>query len=252
MLLLRPLMRYADFKGRASRAEYWLFLTTQGLVYLVCVVMGAMSLANHDMGKGLLGLVGWLAVALLLMAVFALPNYAVLARRLHDTGRSALWMALMLPTIATNFMTITAMGSLAKQAPVAGLDGGVALKDAALSHLAGVGGVGMVASVCSLVLFVLTMLPGTRGPNRFGPDPKDPDAEAPSEHSGLDTDRWDALIAEAKGAVRSEEPYRPVLEFGPGSAQAAPAAVMPRPAVDWDRPAWDPGVAPSRPFGRRT
>lgn len=221
MLLLRPLMRYADFKGRASRAEYWLFLTTQGLVYLVCAVMAVMSLTHHDMGRGLLGLVGWVAVALVLMAVFALPNYAVLARRLHDTGRSALWMALILPTIATHFMTFTAIGSALQHGPIAGLDGGAALKDTALGQLAGVGAVGMVASVCSLVLGVLTLLPGTRGPNRFGPDPRDPHAEAPSDE-GMDTDRWDALIAEAKGATRVEKPYKPVFDFGPGPAQAAP------------------------------
>ena len=62
----------------------------------------------------------------------------------------------------------------------------------------------------------------------------------------------DALIAEAKGASRAEEPYTPVFDFGPGPAQTAPVASAPAPAVDWGRPAWDPGVAPSRPFGRRT
>jgi uncharacterized membrane protein YhaH (DUF805 family) len=253
MLLLRPLMRYADFKGRASRAEYWLFMTTQGLVYGICIVMAAMSLTNKSLASGLLGLVGWLAIALLLLVGLTLPNYAIIARRLHDIGRSAKWIGLLLPVIASHFTGLMSLVSLAR-AGTSGGESGAALAQAAIGNLAGGGVLGMVAVICSTVLTVMMLLPGTRGPNRFGSDPRDPDAIMPTGPAALDDDRWDALIAEAKSAARGQEPaHKPVFDFGPGpTAAPEPVRTLAPTPVDWGRPAWDPGVAPSRPFGRRT
>ncbi len=60
--------KYADFSGRASRAEYWWFYLFTFLVTIVtCGVAGL---------------------------VFIIPQYAVGARRLHDTGRSG-WLQLL-------------------------------------------------------------------------------------------------------------------------------------------------------------
>jgi uncharacterized membrane protein YhaH (DUF805 family) len=256
MLMFRPLMRYADFKGRASRTEYWLFMTVQAVFYLTCVVLAATSLSNGP--RGVLGLMSWLAVAGIGLLVFALPNYALLARRLHDAGLSAFWMALLLPNIATQFATFNAMGAMVRHAPVAGLEATVQghgpLEQAMAAGFAQVGMLSVLASVCSLVLFVMTVLPGKRGPNRFGPDPKDPDAAAPDPQS-LDEDRWDALIAEAKRGD-PDTPYKPIFDFGPGPIAPEPVrrqepAPFPAQPQQWAAPAWDPGVAPSRPFGRR-
>ena len=69
------LSRYADFKGRAGRPEFWWFVLFQFLV------MGVASLLG-DVVNGLAGL------ALLL------PSLAVNARRLHDVGRSGWWLLL--------------------------------------------------------------------------------------------------------------------------------------------------------------
>ncbi len=252
MLLLRPLIRYADFRGRASRGEYWLFMLTQGLIYIGCVVLAVTSLANGP--RGVLGLAGWLGFALLLVLAFALPNYAVLARRLHDSGRSAFWMALLLPTFATNLATFRAMGSLATQPQLAGLNTQDAMAQALAGPFASVGAIAIVASICSFVLFVLTLMPGTQGPNRFGPDPRDPDAKAPVRSAGIDDERLEELFAQARRESRAgEAPYKPVFDFGPGPIAETPAP--PARTIDWGQPtppAWDPGVAPSRPFGRRT
>lgn len=251
MLMFRPLMRYADFKGRASRTEYWLFMTLQGIFYLTCVVLAATSLSKGL--NGVLGLFGWLAVALIGMLAFALPNYALLARRLHDAGFSAFWLALLLPNIATQFATFNAMGSMVRTARAGGLEAGAAgygpVEQALAAGFGQVGLIAVVASVCSFALFVMTLWPGKRGPNRFGPDPKDPDATAPDPHA-LDEDRWDALIAEAKRGD-PDQPYNPVFDFGPGPSVPEPAPFPAQPQ-QWGNPAWDPGVAPSRPFGRRT
>lgn len=251
MLLFRPLMRYADFKGRASCGEYWLFVASQGVVYGGCLFMGVIGFNGPNAGAAILGLLGWLAIAGILVLALALPNYAVLARRLHDTGRSALWMALLLPTIATQFAAFRVAGSFATRGPIAGLGDGQGLEQAALQGMAGVGAIALVASICSFVLFVLTLMPGTRGPNRFGPDPRDPHGLSPIDAGDQAPDRWDDLIAEAGKAARAgEPPHKPVFDFGPGPA-AAPGPV-PAVAVERGLPAWDSGAAPSRPFGRRT
>ena len=72
---MHTLRKYADFSGRASRQEFWLFLVfvllANGIVRMVGMMFG--------MGLGFSGL-----VALLLL----LPQVAVAIRRLHDVGHS--------------------------------------------------------------------------------------------------------------------------------------------------------------------
>lgn len=67
------LSKYADFSGRASRSEYWWFFLT---VFLASAITGAIS----DVLQLIVGL-----------GLF-LPQLAVAVRRLHDTGKSGLWL----------------------------------------------------------------------------------------------------------------------------------------------------------------
>lgn len=75
-LAVGTLRKYADFKGRASRQEFWCFLAfvivAQAIAGLVGMLLG--------FGPALSGLVG-----LLLMV----PQIAVAVRRLHDIGKGA-------------------------------------------------------------------------------------------------------------------------------------------------------------------
>lgn len=71
------LAKYADFEGRAGRAEYWWFL-------LFVVLAGAAAT-----------LVAEVLGAVVLLALL-LPLLAAGARRLHDTGRSGWWQLLTL------------------------------------------------------------------------------------------------------------------------------------------------------------
>ena len=73
---------YANFRGRASRSEYW-------YIQLVSLLISAIDTAiNSDTFTNLLG-VAYLAVII--------PSLAVGVRRLHDIGKSAwylLWVLL--------------------------------------------------------------------------------------------------------------------------------------------------------------
>lgn len=81
--MLLPLKRYADFDGRSSRKEFWMFLLFTNLVAAALFVFGAV--VSPDLGVGLL-LLGVLGVLL--------PFIAVQVRRFHDQDKSG-WFALL-------------------------------------------------------------------------------------------------------------------------------------------------------------
>lgn len=150
--MLMPIRRYADFKGRSRRKEFWFF---QLLNFAVSVVLlgplyyamissmmatggmvepasyeasaaGAMQWADHPIAVGLAAL-----GALWALFVF-IPGIAVTVRRLHDRDMSGWWYLGMI---------------LASIIPLVGLIAGIAF-------------------------LVIMCLEGTRGANRFGDDPK--------------------------------------------------------------------------------
>ncbi|PZS37202.1 MAG: DUF805 domain-containing protein, partial [Pseudonocardiales bacterium] len=79
---LKVLRQYADFVGRARRAEYWMFMLVSLIVSIVLAIVQAV------VGTGLLDLLYSVAVLV--------PGLAVGVRRLHDTGRSAWWLLIAL------------------------------------------------------------------------------------------------------------------------------------------------------------
>tara|TARA_B110000503_G_C6938773_1_gene325968 strand:+ start:127 stop:516 length:390 start_codon:yes stop_codon:yes gene_type:complete len=87
-----PIRKYAVWKGRATRYEYWYFSL------FVVVITIALTIADLISGTILLeadsGDVGLLST-LFSLFVF-LPQLAVTIRRLHDTGRSGWWFWIIL------------------------------------------------------------------------------------------------------------------------------------------------------------
>lgn len=74
---------FVNFEGRATRQEYWYFqLATLVITIVTAIFTLGISLYIAPM-------------------VFFLPNLAVTARRLHDTGRSTLWLLLGLTGIGS-------------------------------------------------------------------------------------------------------------------------------------------------------
>lgn len=72
--------KFADFKGRARRYEFWYF-------ELFCVLLSLLlSFMNEDL-------------ATLAMLITLIPNIAVNVRRLHDIDRSGWWMLIVLVPI---------------------------------------------------------------------------------------------------------------------------------------------------------
>ncbi len=76
------LKKYADFKGRARRKEYWMFTLIYVILYAVLTGVG--------IAAGLEFLTVIFALGMLV------PSISIGARRLHDTGRSGWWQLLNL------------------------------------------------------------------------------------------------------------------------------------------------------------
>lgn len=142
--------KYATFKGRASRSEFWWFQLFQFLASFAIVIVAVVIYAiSQDMLLNLaLQLVSWLFQ----LAIF-LPEIAVTCRRLHDTERSGWWM--ILPT-GTYFIGIIFVGiSLLLTNDVTFF--------AVVTLIATLG-----ASICVLIWLID---PSDRGENKYGPSP---------------------------------------------------------------------------------
>ena len=81
--ILRCFEKFVTFSGRASRSEFWWFILFANLVSL------APSLVFSPTRE---------LLQALHVAVFALPAFAVGARRLHDIRKSGWWL-LLAPTV---------------------------------------------------------------------------------------------------------------------------------------------------------
>ncbi|HEY5457893.1 MAG TPA: DUF805 domain-containing protein [Sphingomicrobium sp.] len=89
----RPLQKYADFTGRAPRAEYWWFV----LLYMVGFVVA--TIIDSVLGLDAMALT-YGPVTILFALAILVPSLAVGARRLHDTDRSGWWLLIgLIPLI---------------------------------------------------------------------------------------------------------------------------------------------------------
>ena len=143
----RPIQKYADFGGRAPRAEYWWFTLAVIIAYIVVSIVE--NIVGLDKTVGPYG-----PISILLMLGTLVPSIAVGIRRLHDTNRSGWWILLPMVPYAIGF-------ALAGPAIMSGSMAGLGM--AGLFFLIGLG--------CAVALFVFMVLPGTKGDNKYGPDP---------------------------------------------------------------------------------
>ena len=85
---LDALKQYADFSGRATRQQYWMFYLFYLIIYLALTVIEiTLGLYDKEVDMGLF--------TTIFMLGLLIPSLAILARRLHDIGRTGWWILLI-------------------------------------------------------------------------------------------------------------------------------------------------------------
>jgi len=165
--MIMPLRRYADFRGRSQRIEFWMWILFQFLVTILLVTLdnilglGGTHRFGAAPGSALSFSYSAYASAGLLTWIFWLlaliPHLAVQVRRLHDSDRSGWWVLMpIMPYLVT--LGVLVIGAAARSLTM--------ILIGALFSVLSLGGV--------VMLIIFYCLDGTRGVIRFGPDPRDP------------------------------------------------------------------------------
>ncbi len=91
--------RYADFKGRASRSEYWYFMLFSLIIGIILAFLDSLigTAPDDKAGAGILGTIFSIATFI--------PALSLAIRRLHDIGKKGWWvLAGVIPIV--NFIGI--------------------------------------------------------------------------------------------------------------------------------------------------
>lgn len=78
---LHVLKNYVNFSGRARRAEFWQFMLVNVIIMIILIQIGLF--AGNDSGFLFLPIY---------QLIVLLPSLAVTVRRIHDTGRSGIYI----------------------------------------------------------------------------------------------------------------------------------------------------------------
>ena len=151
--------KYANFRDRAPRSEYWWFVLFGIIVSFIAGFLdSALGLAPEvtvdPEDPFTTGMQPTGPIAAIIGLALVIPNIAVTARRLHDVGRSGWWMLL----------------------PAAVIFGGavfILLAPALFIVLA------IAAIAAGLLLLWWMVKPSEPGPNRWGPNPFEDDVPPP-------------------------------------------------------------------------
>lgn len=93
-----PLKRFAQFDGRSTIKEFWMFFLFINLVVGALAIVAAVSASDYD-GLGNIGFLAIGLIGIVLLGAFV-PYLAVQVRRMHDQGKSGWFVALnMIPYI---------------------------------------------------------------------------------------------------------------------------------------------------------
>ena len=108
---IKAFRQYADFGGRASRQEFWMFVLFNLLLAMAWAFVAGLLTGlfggsfDHDSDR----LIFMYKLIAIYYAVTTVPAMAVGVRRLHDTGRSGWWMLVSLVPIAGGIWLILLM-----------------------------------------------------------------------------------------------------------------------------------------------
>ncbi len=139
---------YANFKGRAARAEYWWWALFATVVLMIGAALDYLIFHGWETGPFYL---------VLALASF-LPSLSVTVRRLHDTNRSGWWILLPFAGVALFIVGFIAALTVNPFNPFSG------------AGLVYVAVPTIVWLALTILLIVWMVLPSNPGNNRYGPN----------------------------------------------------------------------------------
>lgn len=160
--IIRGFRSLTVFSGRDRRGQFWPYAgVVVALIYVFSGIAGVLAMGSMLTGTEVMPdftaffavIAGTLLISIVLLA-------AAVSRRLHDTGKSALFGLMPVPFIVIYCAVFPAMmqDMMVAEEP-----------DAGLFILAGISNLLYFAALITLI--VLLCLKGTNGPNRFGDEP---------------------------------------------------------------------------------
>lgn len=168
-LMFQPLVKYVQFNGRARRSEYWLFFLFQFIVSIALGLIGAIASLKAPME----------AVSNLFSLAVLLPTIAVSVRRFHDINRTGWWVIFPLVVLIVTLIVYAVTNGPALAAVMSSVDPQAiqaedeqAITDLFTAMAPMFLWIGLPTWLASIVTFVFHVTDGTKGNNRFGPDPK--------------------------------------------------------------------------------
>ena len=142
---------YANFKGRASRSEFWWFVLFSQLIQTV---------AQQQTGST--ATIAWFALLI--------PGLSVHVRRLHDSGRSLRWFLWLAASMAGAALAFVGLLMQSAQT-IANLDA-EQLFDNGSQFWIFVMFISLISLVIgSVVNFVFLLMPSDEEMNKYGPPP---------------------------------------------------------------------------------
>ncbi|MBO7571689.1 MAG: DUF805 domain-containing protein [Bacteroidales bacterium] len=161
---------FADFKGRARRKEYWMFLLFNyiisfalGMVYYVGLILQLTNSADAEYYSGGSSSMLWTGGGLVfvffcIMVIYCwmslIPTLAVIVRRLHDIGRKGTWLWLLVFLILFYGILLSNVFSVTVVVVVGIL-------------------ITILSMGISVLMIVLGCIDGHKGENQYGPNPKE-------------------------------------------------------------------------------
>ena len=136
--------KYAVFKGRASRSEFWYFFLFNAIVSLVTTLVFLLLIF-------LLGEEKWMILPSFLLMIYSfviiLPSSAVYVRRLHDVGVSGWWYLV--------YVVLSVLGGVCRICNIS------------------IASVLMFITISmGIFMFIFTLMKGGKGENKYGPMPE--------------------------------------------------------------------------------
>jgi uncharacterized membrane protein YhaH (DUF805 family) len=146
------------FRGRIPRRDFWAGLLLLLLIEAALLLLGFAGLMRPTGATPIEEATMWFA-----LAVWLWVTAALIVKRLHDRDKSAIWYPLfgLAPALCYHLGNVYS-GNISN------------VLSPAQRLFWSLGGV-----LCLWALVELGFMPGTKGPNRYGPDPRDA-AKAPA------------------------------------------------------------------------